>query len=63
MGLVLDKKLYACKKHYEEKRCFVTGLATHCVYTLWVLMDKLHEVAIHCICDTTHYNSITIQSK
>jgi hypothetical protein len=27
MGLVVHKKLYACKEQYEEKGCFVIGLA------------------------------------
>jgi hypothetical protein len=30
--------------YFEKKGCFVTSLATHYIYTPWMLMDKLHEL-------------------
>jgi hypothetical protein len=40
----VKKKIYYVNMHYEKKRCFATGLATHHVYTLWMLSDKLQKL-------------------
>jgi hypothetical protein len=50
--------------HYEKNGCF----ATHYIYMLWMLPDKLHElqscgVAIHHIRGAIHYNSIVTLAK
>jgi hypothetical protein len=39
-----NSKVVKNNNHYEKKGCFATSLATHCIDTLGVLTNKLHEV-------------------
>jgi hypothetical protein len=45
--------------YVEKKGCYITSLATHCIYTPWVLMDKLHELkscnSLYILCNTLQF--------